>query len=323
MLQLLSLLQTRCIWSGLELADRLSTTERTIRRDIDRLRELGYPVEGLRGPVGGYRLESGTNIPPLLLDVEEAVAIAVTLRTATGGLSGIEETALRALVKLEHVLPKRLRTQVTALQESLTPVAFGSGARREVNPAVLMVLATACRDSEIITFEYQGRHDEAPARRCVEPTGLVTIGNLWYLVGYDVEKADWRIYRLERLADPIPTGRRVPPRRLPAADPAAYVATKIATAPAKHRAIATVQASAETVRRRTSALPDRITPLGDQSCEVDLSDDSLPRIAQHLAAIAADYTLEADPDVLEHLRTMAYRALDASHSPSRSQTGLL
>ncbi|WP_370417649.1 helix-turn-helix transcriptional regulator [Streptomyces sp. QH1-20] len=315
MLRLLSLLQTRREWSGHELADRLGVTGRTVRRDIDRLRELGYPVEATTGHAGGYRLASGTAMPPLLLDDDEAVAITVALRTAAGGLGGIEETALRALAKLEQVLPTRLRAQVTALQEATSTITWESRGPR-ADAATLALLAAACRDHEIITFDYTPREGTRASRR-VEPHGLVASGGLWYLLAYDTERDDWRIYRLDRLTAPSPTGRRVPPRTLPdpGPDPASYVAAKIATAPARYRAIATVHAPADTIRARTWALATRIQPLDDTTCTVDCSADTLPRIAQTLATLDTDYTLDADPAVIDYLRTTYQRSLQAVDGP--------
>ncbi len=309
MLRLLSLLQARREWAGTELADRLGVTTRTLRRDIDRLRELGYPVEGTTGRAGGYRLAAGTAMPPLVLDDDEAIAVAVALRTATTDVTGIEETALRALAKLEQVLPARLRAQVTALQHATTaPVAYGGDARNRADPAVLALLAAACRDHEIVTFDYATRHG-TPCPRRVEPHSLVPAAGRWYLVAYDTRKDDWRTYRLDRITDPAPTGHRVPPRELPAPDPAAYVAAKIASAPARYRAVATVAAPADAVLARTQGLPERVTPIGTDTCTVDLSGDSLHRIAQLLAALGGITTVEADPEVLAHLRDTARRTL--------------
>ncbi|MBB5122589.1 DeoR family transcriptional regulator [Streptomyces eurocidicus] len=318
MLRLLALLQTRREWAGTELADRLGVTTRTLRRDIDRLRELGYPVEGTTGRAGGYRLAAGTAMPPLLLDDDEAVAIAVALRTATTDITGIEETALRALAKLEQVLPTRLRTHVAALQQATTaPVAYGVAARAQADPAALALLAAACRDREIVTFGYTTRHG-TPGPRRAEPHSLVPAAGRWYLVAYDTHKDDWRTYRLDRITDPTPTGHRVPPRELPAPDPAAYLAAKIATAPARYRAVATVAASAATALARTQGLPERVTPLTAETCAVDLSGDSLHRIAQLLAALGEVTAVEADPEVLTHLRTVARSTLRLTEHSSDS-----
>jgi predicted DNA-binding transcriptional regulator YafY len=168
-----------------------------------------------------------------------------------------------------------------------------------------VTVATACRDHEIITFDYTTRHGTTGLRRA-EPHGVVAAANLWYLVGYDTDRDDWRLYRLDRMTDPRPTGRRVAPRDLPAADPAAYVADKITTAPTRYRAIATISAPADTVRTRTwGALPGRITPVDEHTCTLDLSGDWLPRIAAILASLDTDYTLDADADVWHHLATAA------------------
>ncbi|GHF70754.1 transcriptional regulator [Streptomyces mashuensis] len=316
MLRLLSLLQTRREWSGTELAERLGVTTRTIRRDIDRLRDLGYPVEGTTGHAGGYRLASGTAMPPLILDDDEAIATAVALRTAAGHLTGMEETSLRALAKLEQVLPTRLRTQVAALQRTTATIGWETRGPR-VDPELLGALAAACRDHETVTFDYTTRRGTSTARRA-EPHHLVASGGLWYLLAHDTDRNDWRVYRLDRITHPATTRHRFSPRPVPGGDPAAYVADRIATAPARYRATATVHAPAETVRHRTGALPARIHPLDDATCTVDFATDHLPGIAQALAALDADYTLDADPHVTAYLRQTVERArhaLDGEPAP--------
>ncbi|KAA6223363.1 WYL domain-containing transcriptional regulator [Streptomyces albofaciens JCM 4342] len=302
MLRLLSLLQTRREWSGTELAARLDVTGRTIRRDIDRLRDLGYPVEGTTGHAGGYRLASGTAMPPLILDDGEAIATAVALSTAAGHLTGMEETSLRALAKLEQILPARLRTQVAAVQQTTATIGWETCGPR-ADPELLGSLATACRDHESVTFDYTTRH----GTRRVDPHHLVASGGLWYLLAHDTGKDDWRIFRLDRITDPAPTRHHFAPRPVPGDDPAAYVADKIATAPARYRAIATVHASADTVRRRTWALATRVRPRDETTCTVDCSSNHLPGIAQTLAALDADYTLDADPEVTAYLHQAAAR----------------
>ncbi|GAA0442139.1 YafY family protein [Streptomyces sp. NPDC046215] len=319
MLRLLSLLQTRREWSGTELAERLGVTGRTIRRDIDRLRDLGYPVEGTTGHAGGYRLASGTAMPPLLLDDDEAIATAVALRTAAGNLTGMEETALRALAKLEQVLPARLRTQVAAVQQATATIGWEPRAPR-VDPELLGSLAAACRDHESVTFDYTTRHGGCAARR-TEPHHLIASGGLWYLLAHDTDKNDWRIYRLDRISNLAPTRHRFTPHPVPGDDPAAYVADKIATAPTRYRAIATVQAPADTVRRRTWALPGRIEPLDENTCTVDCSSNYLPGIAQTLAALDTDYTLDADSHVITYLRQEADRLHRASKPRAGHQAG--
>ncbi|GAA2104485.1 YafY family protein [Streptomyces albiaxialis] len=314
MLRLLSLLQTRREWSGTELADRLGVTTRTVRRDIDRLRELDYPVEGTTGHAGGYRLASGTAMPPLLLDDDEATATAVALRTAAGHLTGMEETSLRALAKLEQVLPARLRTQVAALQQTTAAIGWETGGPR-LAPELLATLAAACRDHETLTFDYTTRHGTAAPRR-VEPHHLISSGGLWYLLAHDTGRDDWRVYRLDRIAGPAPTRHHFTPRPVPGGDPAAYVAEKIATAPTRYRAVATVHAPADTLRCRSWALPARIKPLDERTCTVDCSGNHLPAIVQTLAALDTDYDLDADPEVTAHLRRTAERLHHATATQS-------
>src|SRR5437764_7749262 len=250
LLELLSLLQGRRDWPGSELADRLEVSGRTVRRDIERLRRLGYPVESLTGPAGGYRLRAGTAMPPLLLDDEEAIAIAVGLRTAAGAsVSGIEEPAVRALVKLEQVLPANLRRRVAALGSATYTVPVGGPA---VDPQHLSVIAAACRDSECLRFGYRSR-DGADSRREVEPHSLVNRGRRWYLVAWDRRRDAWRTFRVDRLSRPASAGPRFTPRDLPAKDAAAYVRRSIAEKPNRFDAVVTLRAPLEEVARRVPA----------------------------------------------------------------------
>jgi predicted DNA-binding transcriptional regulator YafY len=221
LLRLLSLLQAHREWSGADLADRLGVTPRTVRRDVDRLRELGYPVHSARGTAGGYRLGAGAQLPPLLLDDEEAVAVAVGLRQAAGGVEGIEETSVRALAKLEQVLPDRLRRRVSALSSFTVPMP-GTGRGPSVDPAVLIELAGACRDAQRLRFTYRD-HGGTVTRRTAEPHRLVAAQRRWYLVAWDVDRDDWRTYRADRITPTPPHGPRFTPRRPPADDLAEYV----------------------------------------------------------------------------------------------------
>src|SRR5829696_8077083 len=247
LLDLLSLLQARRDWPGAELAGRLEVSGRTVRRDVGRLRGLGYPVESLTGPAGGYRLRAGLAMPPLLLDEGEAIAIAVGLRTAArASVAGIEETSVRALVKLEQVLPAHLRRRVAALG-SATIAAGVTGPT--VEPRHLTAIAAACRDSECLRFEYRSR-EGAATRRDVEPHSLVNLGRRWYLVGWDRDRDDWRTFRLHRLSRPAATGRRFTARTLPAKDAAAYVEQSISGgAPSRYEARVTVHAPAAEIAK--------------------------------------------------------------------------
>lgn len=250
LLQLLSLLQARRDWPGVELADRLGVSGRTIRRDVERLRKLGYPVDSLTGPAGGYRLRAGTAIPPLLLDDEEAIAIAVGLRTAArASVTGIEETAVRALVKLEQVLPKHLRRRVRALgSATISPPVGGP----TVDPQHLTVIAAACRDSERLRFAYRSR-DGTDSLREVEAHALVNLGRRWYLLAWDRRREDWRSFRVDRLARPASTGVRFTARRLPAKDAAAFVRESIIGAPNRFEARVTLRAAADEIASRVPA----------------------------------------------------------------------
>src|SRR3954451_1769314 len=247
LLTLLSLLQGRRDWPGGELAERLAVSGRTVRRDVERLRGLGYPVESLTGPAGGYRLRAGTAMPPLLLDDDEAIAIAVGLRTAArASVTGIEETAVRALVKLEQVLPAHLRRRVSALG-SATVALPASGPT--VDPQHLTVIAAACRDSECLRFAYT-RRDDAESRRVVEPHSLVNLGRRWYLVAWDRGREDWRTFRLDRLSRPASTGVRFVSRKLPVKDAGAFVQQSITGAPTRYEARVTLHVSADVMKKR-------------------------------------------------------------------------
>ncbi|MGN6169053.1 MAG: helix-turn-helix transcriptional regulator, partial [Solirubrobacteraceae bacterium] len=228
MLELLSLLQTRRDWPGNELAQRLEVSRRTIRRDMERLRQLGYPVQSLTGPTGGYRLHAGAAMPPLVLDDEEAIAIAVGLSTAArASVASIEESALRALVKLEQILPPHLRRRVRALG-SMTVTLPAAGPT--VDPQHLTVIAAACRDAECLRFSYRSR-DRTETRREVEPHSLVNHGHRWYLLAWDRLRGDWRTFRIDRLTTPTTTGVRFKPHQLPAKDAATFVERSIVSAP--------------------------------------------------------------------------------------------
>ncbi|MEV0620577.1 YafY family protein [Nonomuraea sp. NPDC050404] len=290
LLRLLSLLQSRREWSGAELAERLDVSGRTLRRDIDRLRALDYPVESTTGTAGGYRLVSGRNLPPLMLDDEEAIAVAFGLITAAGGsVVGIEDSSVRALAKLERVLPPRLRPRLSALGG--TTVAVPAREARRVDPVLLAVLASSCRDHQLLTFDYLDRAGEASARH-VEPHHLVTIEGRWYLIAYDPGRSDWRNFRVDRITDARPALARFHPRPLPAPDPAAYLTRSFAAATYRHSARLEVALGADQVRSRLFAhAPGRIEPHGPDACIVHLSAESAELVTQYVAAITA---LDAD-----------------------------
>jgi predicted DNA-binding transcriptional regulator YafY len=304
LLELLSLLQARRDWPGAELADRLDVSGRTIRRDIERLRGLGYPVESLSGPAGGYRLRAGTAMPPLLLDEDEAIAIAVGLRTAArASVAGIEETSIRALVKLEQVLPVHLRRRVSALgSATIAPPVAGP----TVDPQHLTVIAAACRDSECLRFTYRSR-DGSDTRRQVEPHSLVNLGRRWYLVAWDRGREDWRTFRVDRLDRPAATGARFTARKLPAKDASAYVERSISTAPSRYEARVTVHESAADITSRLPSYWGTFEPIDAHRCEYRAGDDDLGWLGMRIAMLGADVEVHEPPELIEHLRTLARR----------------
>jgi predicted DNA-binding transcriptional regulator YafY len=305
MLRLLTLLQTHRFWAGTELCDRLDVSPRTLRRDIDRLRELGYPVDATRGAAGGDRLQAGSDLPPLLLDDDEAVAIAVGLRTAAGGsIAGIEETSVRALAKLEQVLPARLRRRVNTLQTVTVPLAFA--ARETIDPQTLTVLAQACRDSERLQFDYRRRDGEAAARS-VEPHRLVSVGRRWYLVAWDVHRADWRTFRLDRLTAPRTSGARFNPRELPAEDAAAFVRRSLQSMPTRYEADVTVCAPADAIADRVRPFGGTVEPIDDERSHLRMSGDSLAWLAAGIALLECDFELHGPPELAEWMRGLEQR----------------
>lgn len=308
-LQLLSLLQTYKFWPGSELADRLEVSSRTLRRDVDRLRELGYPVDATPGVAGGYRLAAGAHMPPLLLDDDEAVAIAVGLRAAAGAsVDGIEETSVRALAKLEQVLPDRLRRRVTAVHSNVVPLRWSSSSGPTVDAEALAVLAQGCRDHEEVRFDYQARDGEE-TRRLVEPHQLVSAGRRWYLVAWDVRRKDWRTFRVDRLKAPQLAGVRFEPRPLPAEDAAAYVAQQFSAMPMPHQATVLVHGPLDTVRTTVRWFDAEVEPVDDQRCRVRLRSESLDWLASMVAIIATTFDVEVDdpPELVTRLRELTGR----------------
>jgi predicted DNA-binding transcriptional regulator YafY len=309
LLELLSLLQARRDWPGAELADRLGVSGRTIRRDVERLRDLGYPVDSLTGPAGGYRLQAGAAMPPLLLDDEEAIAIAVGLGTAArASVTGIEETAVRALVKLEQVLPSHLRRRVRSLGSATIAPPVGGPT---VDPQHLTVIAAACRDAERLRFAYR-RRDGTESRREVEPHGLVNLGWRWYLVAWDRGREDWRSFRVDRLERPASTGVRFTERPLPATDAAAFVRSSITGAPSRYEAVVVLHAPADRLAGRVHARWGTLEPLDDTSCELRTGDDDLGWLAMRIAMLGVDFEVREPPELLDHLRALAERLARAS-----------
>jgi predicted DNA-binding transcriptional regulator YafY len=306
LLRLLSLFQNRRDWTGTELANRLGVTTRTVRNDVDRLRQLGYQVDATSGSAGGYRLGTSAVMPPLLLDDEEAVAVALGLHRAAGGsVTGVEEASVRALAKMRQLLPVPLRRRVSAL-EAFAVHASVSGPT--VDADLLTTLASACRDQEQTRIDYR-RHDGTASSRNVEPYRLVNAGRRWYLVGWDTGREAWRTFRVDRIRLPRNhAGRRFVPHKLPEDDPAAYVIKGLAMS-WPYRACVIAHASAEVVLTR---LPQQliIEPIDENNCRVELSADTPQVLAVWLGMLGVDFDIEnreGHPELLEHLRKLGER----------------
>ncbi len=309
LLRLLSLLQTPRSWTGTELADRLEVSARTIRNDVERLRDLGYPVHATRGSVGGYRLEAGASMPPLLLDDEEAVAVAIGLRTATAGaVTGIEETSLRALAKLEQVLPPRLRRQVSTLQRATVHVRRGGGPT--VDPAMLTELARLCREHLGLRFDYSDRR-QADSKRRVEPYRIVNAGQRWYLVAWDTDRDDWRTFRVDRMRPGMSPGPRFTPRPLTDADVEALVARGVPPAARRVVALVIVREPATRLAERIGPWVGTVTARDDVSCTLETGADSAESLAAYLGLLGADFTVTEPPELVAAVRLLAAR-LEAS-----------
>lgn len=320
-LQLLSLLQTHRFWSCAELATRLDVTERTVRRDVDRLRELGYTVDSTSGRYGGYRLATGAHVPPLVLDDDEAVAVTVGLRyAAEAAIDGFEETSLRALTKIETLLPHRLRRRVSALHSSMSSVSLGHSADF-VDPDALSVLAAACRDHEYVRFAYQ-RGDGEGSTRFVEPHRLVSAGRRWYLAAWDADRSDWRSFRLDRLRKPRLVGRHFAPRQIPGGDAGTFIARSIGSTPQLQQATLIVHspfATLESVLRWIEHTPLEVT---DDQCLMQIRSEDLGRLSLTVARIALTSRVEViEPVELADTVTQLARNLDGS-TPRRSGGGV-
>jgi predicted DNA-binding transcriptional regulator YafY len=313
LLALLSLLQVRREWTGQELADRLEVGPRTIRRDVEKLRSLGYPVEASPGVAGGYRLSAGGELPPLLLDDAEAVAVAVGLRTAVSGtIAGIEETSIRALAKLEQVLPNRLRRRVSALGDATS--AFGIDGPR-IDADLLATIAGACRDATRLHFPYVAR-DDKPTKRSVEPSAVVYSGYRWYLVAFDLDRDDWRTFRLDRIKGRVREGGRGRRRTVPGGDPATHVKSQLrAMGTGDGQAIPgriRLRVAAADATRRIPARYATVEPDGEDACIVSTRG---PWSRQFLVWMALlDYPMEVlgPPELADAVRGLVARLTDAA-----------
>ena len=309
-LHLLGLLQQRPVWTGPELAARLGVTTRSIRRDVERLRGLGYPVRAAQGIGGGYQLGRGKALPPLLLDDAEAVAVAVSLRLAAGGtVSGASEAALRTLAKLDQVMPPRLRGEVRALHDATHTL---DGGEATVDGEALLRLARAVRDTVRVRFGYEARDGTASART-VEPVGLVATGRRWYLMAYDVDRDDWRTFRLDRMQGVEPTTWRFRPREHE--DPRDYVARSVTSAAYRFQARILVHAPLAEVADRTSVRSVVLSAVDASTTMLEAGAETLYALAFHLGWLGFEFEVRDPPELREALAAMGGRALRASAGP--------
>ncbi len=307
-LRLLSLLQTHRFWAGTELAGRLEVSERTLRRDIERLRDLGYPVHSNRGVEGGYQLGPGGSMPPLVVDEDEAIAMVVALGGTASGLSGsLSEASLSALTKVVQVLPTRLRRRAEALRAATVDSPFSQAP--EVEAGVLSAVAQAVRDRERLRFGYTAKGGSAPGedlRRHVEPHRLVTVGRKWYLLGYDLDRQDWRSFRMDRLRDPEGTRAIFRPRDIPGGDAAAYVRKGLSRGETL-RLVVTVEAPESHVSARIGPWAT-IVASDETSCRLEIEANDVRWAAFGLAMIEAPFTIEsAPPELVQTLNSWSAR----------------
>ena len=313
MLRLLTLLQTGRAWSGAELAGELGTSPRSLRRDVTRLRELGYPVEAPRGPGGHYRLAAGSAMPPLLLDDEETVAIAIGLQLArAGAVEGIADAAAQALRKVEQVLPQRLSAQAHGL---LRAVEAAPPSWPGADGALLTELSAAAARHERVRLRHR-RRDGGERERIVEPHRVVLLGRRWYLLAWDAERDDWRTFRLDRVERAQRLGQPFRPRPLPAERAVDFLRERFDAHAPEHLVVVTFHASVATVAERLSRKDGALEPLGDDRCRYSARVDSYEWMAVVLALAGLDYTIERPAAFAARTRELARRMTAAAQEPA-------
>ncbi|MDR6890476.1 MULTISPECIES: helix-turn-helix transcriptional regulator [Variovorax] len=304
LIRLLSLFQAQRSWTGADLAARLEVTQRTLRRDVDRLRSLGYTVDSTSGVAGGYRLGAGTSLPPLLLEDEEAIAVALGLSSPAGAAAGdIENASMRALAKLEQLMPQRLRRRLDSVRASVVPVMRGkSGVRLKA----VSLFAEACTERLELRFDYRDHHDAASART-VEPHRVVQTGQRWYLLAWDTARQDWRTFRLDRIDEPVPTGTRFTARRLPHGDIEAYMQHALTVSPFLHHARVVVYAPAKALEPHLGWVGGTPQALDDSRTRIETGANSLDALAVWLACLGHDFEIESPKELVGHLAVVAAR----------------
>ena len=317
-LQVLALLRQRRAWTAPELAHRTGVSTRTTRADITRLRELGYVIDATAGPAGGYRLDRETDLPPLMLDDDEGIAVAIALhQVTTNSVAGIEGSAARALAKLENVLPAALAAQVHAMNVATAPQTRDRDA--DVEASVLAAIARAVHDAEWLRFEYTPFQGDSALRR-VEPYRLVSWGRRWYLVAFDLEREGWRSFRVDRMTLRPPTRRGFVRRELPADDVAGYVLRGVASAGWRFRARVLIHAPAEAVAAKIDAAVGLVEAVDDAHCILATGADHPMTVAVHLALLDEPFTVDGPPELSDAIRTLARRYADATASAEQPFT---
>lgn len=307
LLRLLSVLQSRRHWSGSELSERVGVDARTIRRDIGRLRELGYAVEASPGLGGGYQLKPGSSLPPVLLDDDEAVAVAVAVRAAAGSVGKMEETAVGLLAKLDQLLPARLRKRASALHSVTVSLA---SSQPVPSIEVLTRIATACRDHLKLRLNYRDRAGNVTART-VEPLRLAHTGHLWYLVAWDAQRADWRTFRMDRIQRLVSTGPHFAPREFPG-DVAQFVARSMTQVPYRYRMRLRLEGSAGELVKRIPSWCGVLEALDDASCTLSTGADSIEVLAAQVVLIGTDFEIIDSRELVPDLRKIADRLYRAT-----------
>jgi len=318
-LALLSCLTSRAHWSGTELARRLGVTTRTMRRDIDRLRTLGYDIDATSGTAGGYRLRAGAAVPPLFLDADEAVAVVTALLAASGDqTTGMVDASMRALAKLHHVLPEPVKRRADAVRRVARSAAVGQAP--VVDPHCVAVLAESCRDDAAVRFDYHTR-DGTPSRRRVEPNALVTVRSVWYLIGYDLDRQDWRLFRVDRInGDVERTGHSATRRTPPGGDPLTFLGASLADMPhANHADVDLAVSRTEALASARWLNPRRVDSTSRRTCRAHLGADDLHDLTRQIIDLLAAgpvTSIIAAPSVRGHLAAVLASiggALDQDH----------
>ncbi|KQW57048.1 helix-turn-helix transcriptional regulator [Variovorax sp. Root411] len=314
LIRLLSLFQAQRSWTGANLAARLDVTERTLRRDVDRLRSLGYTVDSTSGVAGGYRLGAGTALPPLLLEDEEAIAVALGLGNPAGASDDIEDASMRALAKLEQLMPPGLRRRLDSVRVSVVPVMRS---KSPVRLKAVSFLAEACTERLQLRFGYSDHHDTT-TERTAEPHRVVQMGQRWYLLAWDTVRQDWRTFRLDRIVEPAPTGARFTPRRLPHGDVAAYMEHALQVSPYLHHAQVVVHAPAKALEPYLGWVNGTPQAIDEGSTRIATGANSLDALAVWLGCLPHDFEIESPKELIDHLGLVAARLRKAARKPLKA-----